>query len=622
MGAYEALAARLESQTGYHPSRQGGDWRCPAHNDISRPSLSLTEGDGRALVHCHAGCSVDAVMFALGLDMADLFDAKAEADRPVIVATYPYTDEDGELLFEVVRYAPKGFRQRRPDGSGGWDWKLGDVRRPLWRLPAVVDAVRDGTRVFVVEGERDVLALERQGEVATCNPGGAGKWRPEHTETLRGAAWVVVVADADGPGRRHARDVAAALRPVVGGLDLVQPVGAKDIAELLGSGRTLDDVEWLDDVEPDEPPEPPAAANGHDPDYDPGPVPDDDEIRPFVPTVIDFSVPVEPPRFLHRMLYAGGLTSLQGEPGSAKTFVALWLSAQLVAQGMVVVYFDEEGGEEIVRERLVLLGADEGAVRSNLRYFPFEGRTWNHLDLAALDELLDREPSALAVFDSMADFLVAAGRSEDSAQDVTWFVNTVLRPFRVRGVAQLVLDHLPKPDPEAAKKRRSRYARGSGSKLAKTDATILIETAEPFDATKSGRLELWKTKDRRGRLDLPDVVSSERGQEMTVVVGEGSVRLSLTDGSSAPPTPSRVLECMTAVYEAIEYSQTGGISWRDLIRSIRDSGLSFRDETVREALDGLVRDGDVVETRGANRTRVFGVRVVPAGEPSQRSDLF
>ena len=50
-------------------------------------------------------------------------------------ATYQYTDETGVLLYEVLRYEPKTFRQRRPDGNGGWIWQLGDVRRVPYRLP-------------------------------------------------------------------------------------------------------------------------------------------------------------------------------------------------------------------------------------------------------------------------------------------------------------------------------------------------------------------------------------------------------------------------------------------------------------------------------------------------------
>src|SRR6516162_6473278 len=52
-----------------------------------------------------------------------------------IVEAYRYEDADGTLLFEVVRYEPKTFRQRKPDGQGGWNYKLGDVRRVIYRWP-------------------------------------------------------------------------------------------------------------------------------------------------------------------------------------------------------------------------------------------------------------------------------------------------------------------------------------------------------------------------------------------------------------------------------------------------------------------------------------------------------
>ena len=52
-----------------------GGWmaRCPAHGD-SNPSLSVSERDGRILVHCHAGCTAQAVVESLGLKMRDLFE--------------------------------------------------------------------------------------------------------------------------------------------------------------------------------------------------------------------------------------------------------------------------------------------------------------------------------------------------------------------------------------------------------------------------------------------------------------------------------------------------------------------------------------------------------------------
>jgi hypothetical protein len=67
-----------------------------------------------------------------------------------MVNTYDYTDADGKLLYQVVRYEPKDFRQRRPDSNGGWTWKL-DERRVLYRWPELLK-FPDGT-IFVCEGE-------------------------------------------------------------------------------------------------------------------------------------------------------------------------------------------------------------------------------------------------------------------------------------------------------------------------------------------------------------------------------------------------------------------------------------------------------------------------------------
>ena len=108
----DALAHALEAR------RSGSAWMacCPAHED-SNPSLSIKEVDGKVLVRCHAGCSQVAVIDAL--KARGLWEAAPErtwAKR--IVATYDYTDASGELLFQVLRFDPKDFRQRRPDGRG------------------------------------------------------------------------------------------------------------------------------------------------------------------------------------------------------------------------------------------------------------------------------------------------------------------------------------------------------------------------------------------------------------------------------------------------------------------------------------------------------------------------
>lgn len=223
--------------------RNGSGWsaRCPCPSHGQRrgdrnPSLAVSEGDdGRALVACHAGCTAEEVVGALGLSLRDLFaDGSPPADRE-IVASYPYHDEGGRVLFEVVRYRPKRFRQRRPDGRGGYAWDIRGVRRALYRLPAVIEGVRSGARVFVVEGEKDVEALNACGEVATTNPGGAEKWRPEFNEFFRGAD-VVIVAHRDEPGYRHARDVERNLRGVARTVTIREAAEGKDASDHLAAG--------------------------------------------------------------------------------------------------------------------------------------------------------------------------------------------------------------------------------------------------------------------------------------------------------------------------------------------------------------------------------------------------
>jgi|GEM_PF-3071927 len=150
-----------------------------------RPDVSdvLT---GRALLHCHAGCKVDAICVAIGLRMVDLMptaDALPMSSKhkgmPRIVAEYDYRDEAGNVLFQAVRYDPKGFRQRRLDGKSGWTWSVKGMRVVPYRLPELL--AEQARPVAVAEGEKDCDNLARIGVLATCNACGAGKWTAEHS---------------------------------------------------------------------------------------------------------------------------------------------------------------------------------------------------------------------------------------------------------------------------------------------------------------------------------------------------------------------------------------------------------------------------------------------------------
>jgi putative DNA primase/helicase len=213
--------------------RSGSCWmaRCPAHDDRN-PSLSIREADGKVLVHCHAGCKQQAVIDAL--KSRGLWERRDDsAARRRIVATYDYTDERGELLYQTVRFEPKDFKQRRPGSGGEWIWKKGP-RQVLYRLPEILEA----PIVFVVEGEKDVETLRSNGFVATTNAGGANAlWLPAFTDSLRGRE-VILIPDNDPPGRARVVAIARALLGAAARLIVLELEGGKDVTDWFDRGHS------------------------------------------------------------------------------------------------------------------------------------------------------------------------------------------------------------------------------------------------------------------------------------------------------------------------------------------------------------------------------------------------
>ena len=177
---------------------------CPAHDDKDL-SLSITSDKEKILVHCFAGCPPEAIVKSLNLQLTDLFLNKREAP-PKIVKTYDYTDENGKLLFQVVRLEPKSFRQRHKNGSE-WVYSMTGVRRVLYHLPEVIKA----PAVYFVEGEKDADNLIQRGVVATTSPGGANAWRDGYAAPLLGKR-IILIPDNDPPGHAYAGQVACSLR--------------------------------------------------------------------------------------------------------------------------------------------------------------------------------------------------------------------------------------------------------------------------------------------------------------------------------------------------------------------------------------------------------------------------
>ncbi|ALY10604.1 DNA primase/helicase [Arthrobacter phage Tank] len=238
--------------------------KCPAHDDGSA-SLHVAPGSKQPVVMtCHANCTRDSILEAAGIDW-QLFMAPriennlskaAEGEWTPVTDkegrtlyashVYDYADEHGELLFQVLRIPKptggKDFRQRHPDetAKSGWKWNMNGVRRVIYCLPEVIKARDEGRVIFIVEGEKDADTIRALGETATTSPMGAGKWDESYSEMMRGAN-VVIISDADAPGRDHARAVRESLIEMGCVVEVMEPMnGCKDATDHFMRGGTFD----------------------------------------------------------------------------------------------------------------------------------------------------------------------------------------------------------------------------------------------------------------------------------------------------------------------------------------------------------------------------------------------
>lgn len=142
-------------------------------------------------------------------------DQPIVSDSPArkIVKTYDYTDESGKLIYQVVRYEPKEFRQRRPDGNGGWIWSIKDIQPLFYRLPDLIEALAEHRPIWLVEGEKDCETLWDWGVPATTNSGGAKHWGRQDLSIFKDAD-IIVPLDNDDAGRVRADLIGSSLKDI------------------------------------------------------------------------------------------------------------------------------------------------------------------------------------------------------------------------------------------------------------------------------------------------------------------------------------------------------------------------------------------------------------------------
>ncbi|WP_107656042.1 toprim domain-containing protein [Nocardia suismassiliense] len=295
--SWQIITTALDRTMGTGKGSQSGWVRylCPVHEADGHhhnPSLGVRydPSQSKTIVRCFAGCDDRDVLARLDLRVRDMFDRLPERDpnrrsprtqprtttseqqlAPVEraiqaarfpiparrdlgtqtgpaanVDTYVYRWPDGRVEGAVTRvhtpheygYA-KSFWQARWTGTA---WEPGGFAPIPWRLNHIREALDTGREIFVCEGEKDVQRANQAGLIATCNAMGAGSWKPEHARWLVGAGRVIVVADRDCPGYRHAAKVADTLAGRVGEVRVLQARSGKDLADHFDAGYQLEDL--------------------------------------------------------------------------------------------------------------------------------------------------------------------------------------------------------------------------------------------------------------------------------------------------------------------------------------------------------------------------------------------
>ena len=385
--------------TGSEAKRNGKGWTacCPAHDDRN-PSVSIAEReDGGVLLHCHAGCTPEAIVSACGLTMRDLMpedtarstprkasartapkkpapkcktfptanDAIASLERKLgkRSAAWTYHDRHSKPAGVVVRWDTPEGKTIRPVARYGTTWRIGAMPepRPLYHLTELANA----TRVYIYEGEKAADAVRALGLTATTSPHGSKSASKADWSPLAGKE-VVILPDADEPGERYAEDVVDLLgklhpAPTVKIVTLPDLPDRGDAVEFVAARRAagLDDEAIRAELE--------GMADAAEPVE---PVPDRLITMPVLVRLAD--VQPEPVRWLWPGRFAlGKLALIAGDPGLGKSFISLDMAARVSRGtawpdergtpnpvGGVVLLSAEDDLADTIRPRLDAAGAD------------------------------------------------------------------------------------------------------------------------------------------------------------------------------------------------------------------------------------------------------------------------
>lgn len=405
----EDFLSKLE---GVKQQPSGFSARCPAHED-KVASLSVNVGkEGGIVLKCHAGCQAADVVGAVGLTLKDLMGA------PHITDIYVYTDDDGSELWRVERWAnPKDFRCRPGLPP--------PAQRKLYRAEALAWARERNEVVYIPEGEKDANRLAEMGFVSTTNVGGAGAWLPHYAQQVKGCH-VVVIADNDGPGRKHAREAAANCATEALSVSIVVPRYGKDLSELLDLGWTMDALD---------------------------PLPEEEELG----VLLAANVRPRPVEWVWKgYIPAGAVSMAEGDPGDGKSITttdlaARWSSGAPMPDGSrhdgpygVVMVSAEDDPETTIVPRLRAAGADLNRVLLVTHGIGDPSKPFTiSTDMTALTKLVIKNNIKVITLDPLMAFV---GDETDSHNDhkVRRALHPLYRLAQDTGAAVVVVRHLNK----------------------------------------------------------------------------------------------------------------------------------------------------------------------------------
>ncbi len=235
--------------------------QCPAHDD-KHASLTITKGRKCTLFYCHAGCTVDEILEAAGIEKKDTFyDAEPRSpnwrayiesrERRRIEAVYTYVTINGAYAFTKIRLEGKKILYGRMENDRFIYGLPRDTPRKSYKafygsVQALNKAISEGRPIFIPEGEKDVDTLKKQGYTAFTY-GGVNDWQSDFATLVQGAD-VYILADNDEPGKRVAETIQNDIKAVAKSSKIIVPMPdmpKADISDFFQAGHNKHEFEQM-----------------------------------------------------------------------------------------------------------------------------------------------------------------------------------------------------------------------------------------------------------------------------------------------------------------------------------------------------------------------------------------